>query len=315
MSGCKVISVINWKGGVGKTTIAHHLGTGFFHLSDKERQKYLGSKELPRVLLVDNDAQCNLSVSCLGADEYEDIVYNKKLGTIKDLYIPFLKEDEVDIDVKPAVLKWHVKKDASSTYPTVDLFPAHQDLIFTDMNIAVFKRASFEASLRGSSDLYKFRILDRIFEQLRDDYDFIIIDCPPNLNYITQNAIYASDYYLIPTLLDVLSTYGISTIIEKINSLNNWFLDLSPDFRPAELIGIVPNSVREYGQEPKGSQAYIMDRLQENFGDMVFQNYLTYGDGIAKASQLGQPVYSSKGNAQKQADTMLAVLCEMMERL
>ena len=66
MRNCKVISIINWKGGVGKTTLTHHLGTGFAHLSEDERLQYLGKKDLPKVLLIDNDAQCSLSVSCLG---------------------------------------------------------------------------------------------------------------------------------------------------------------------------------------------------------------------------------------------------------
>ncbi|MGS0763279.1 hypothetical protein [Syntrophomonas curvata] len=50
--------------------------------------KYLGTTELPRVLLIDNDAQCGLSVSCLGEKEYEDLIFVKKMGTISDLYLP-----------------------------------------------------------------------------------------------------------------------------------------------------------------------------------------------------------------------------------
>ncbi len=53
MGECKVISVINWKGGVGKTTLTHHLATGLIHLSEEERVKYLGSSDIPRVLMVD----------------------------------------------------------------------------------------------------------------------------------------------------------------------------------------------------------------------------------------------------------------------
>jgi len=99
VADCKVISVINWKGGVGKTTLTHHLGTGFYHLSDEERIKYLGTTELPRILLIDNDAQCSLSVSCLGEKEYEDLFFIKKMGTISDLYLPFLQMEKPNINV------------------------------------------------------------------------------------------------------------------------------------------------------------------------------------------------------------------------
>lgn len=89
-------------------------------------------------------------------------------------------------------------------------------------------------------------------------------------------------------------------------------------YKPTELIGIIANRVKEYNQEPKSSQFNVLNRLYDSFGDMVFQNYVTEGDGITNASQLGYPVYAvanSSSVARKQADAMLAVLCEMLERI
>ncbi|MDD3365466.1 MAG: hypothetical protein PHZ03_10830, partial [Syntrophomonas sp.] len=129
---------------------------------------------------------------------------------------------------------------------------------------------------------------------------------------------YASDYYVIPTLLDKLSSYGLTSLKNKVNKLNSFFAKISEGYRPTELIGIVANNVREYGQEPIGTQTYTLGRLQDAFGDLVFQNYLIYGDGITKASELGNPVYSqaaSGGTARKQADMAEAILYEMLERL
>lgn len=318
MSKCKVISVINWKGGVGKTTLTHHLGTGFFHLSDAERKKYLGTEEVPRVLLIDNDAQCSLSVSSLGEIKYEDLIFTKKMGTIADLYLPFLQDANADMKVESYILKWSVNRDATGTYPQIDLFPAHQDLIYTDMDIAVYQPAGYKANMAMDPMMYKCQVLSRILDQVRDNYDFIFIDCPPNLNYITQNALYISDYYLIPTKLDLLSIYGISSIFNKVDELNNMFTGRMANYKPVELIGIVANQVTEYKQEPKSSQGNIMKRLYDSYGDMVFQNYVTDGDGISGASQLGFPVYAvnkSNANGRKQADAMQAVLCEMLERI
>ncbi|MGI5922247.1 MAG: ParA family protein [Syntrophomonadaceae bacterium] len=311
MSRCWVISVINWKGGVGKTTLTHHLGTGLLHLDESQWFRYLGKKEPPRVLLLDCDAQCNLSISCLSADLYEELAYAKKLGTLKELFKPFLENDDANIDVNQYILKWHVRRQRDKVYPTVDLLPSHQDLVYTDMDIAVYQRASYVGSFR--TELYKLNVLARIIDRIRQNYDYIFIDCPPNLNYITQNAIYASDFYIIPTMLDKLSTYGLSALINKVDKLNQLFTQASPGYWPTQLLGIVANSVREYGREPKGSQSYIMERIQYMFGDMVFQNYLTYGEGVAKGSELGNPVYTDINC--RQSKMMLAVLYEVMERL
>jgi len=318
MRNCKVISIINWKGGVGKTTLTHHLGTGFAHLSEDERLQYLGKKDLPKVLLIDNDAQCSLSVSCLGEKEYEDLIITKKMGTIADLYVPFLEKENADINVKSYILKWAVHRGAKNVYPEVELLPAHQELIYTDMDIAVFQPAGFKASILRDPRMIKLQVLARMLKGVMEDYDFIFIDCPPNLNYITQNALYLSDYYLIPTQLDFLSSYGISYIINKVNDLNSLFAGVQADYKPVELIGIVANRVKEYNKEPKGSQSYILERLYETFGEKMFQNWITEGDGISAASAMGCPVYaleSVSANAKKQAKAMMAVLFEMLERL
>lgn len=318
MSRAKVISVINWKGGVGKTTMVHHLGTGFTHLSDEERMKYLGTTEVPRILLVDNDAQCSLSVSCLGETEYEDLIIGKKMGTIADLYIPFLENENADIDVNSYIMKWAVHCGGGGGYPQVELLPSHQELIFTDMDIAVYSPAGYKANMKLDPRVYKFQVLENMLRQVRDNYDYIFIDCPPNLNFITQNALYLSDYYLVPTKLDFLSVYGLSYIISKVKELNDMFVGQVSGYKPVELIGIVANLVKEYNKEPKGSQSNMLDRLYNSFGDMVFQNYVTEGDGISYASQLAYPVYAiptTGTTARKQGDAMLAVLSEMLERI
>ncbi|CFX11794.1 P-loop containing nucleoside triphosphate hydrolase [Syntrophomonas zehnderi OL-4] len=315
--GAKVISIINWKGGVGKTTLTHHLGTGIMHLEPEERVRYFGREDMPRVLLVDSDAQCSLSVACLDVETYERLIYREKRETLNDIYLPYLQNDRWESDVGSCILKWQVRASNRGTYPTVDLLPAHQELIFMDMNIAVYKRASMVGSLM-ESDVYKFQVLDQILLQVKDDYDFIFIDCPPSLNFLTLNAFYASDYYLIPTLLDLLAIYGLSSIVSRVEEMNGVFLRSADGYTPTKLLGVVANNVREYKQEPKESQATIQQQLFNMVGDQLFQNYVTMGDGIPSANQVGYPVYALSGTnskAKKQGQEMLAVLTEMLERM
>lgn len=60
-------------------------------------------------------------------------------------------------------------------------------------------------------------ILEKAISDIVSQYDFILIDCPPNLGLITLNGIYVSEYYIIPTIPNHLSTWGLSQIISTIN--------------------------------------------------------------------------------------------------
>lgn len=317
LNDCRTVSIVNWKGGVGKTTITHHLGTGLQVLDEGQRLEHLGQEEAPRVLFVDNDAQCNLTISCLGSDEYERLV-NKGLKTGRDLYKIFLADEDAEVRVEDYILEGAVRRSEGRYFESIDLLPAHWDLAYTDMDFAIYSRPDFKESLAGPA-VYKFRVLDRILEQVRDRYDFIFIDCPPSMHYLTQNAIYASDYYLIPTLPDWLAAYGLHSIVSKVDEMNRLFeLAGNGQYRRTELVGIVPNSVKERNQEPIQSQASIIQRLKERYGDKVFYNYLTNGDGIPRASAVAYPVYSLGGsgaNAAKQSVLLLRILCEFLDRI
>ncbi|KHF26751.1 MULTISPECIES: ParA family protein [Anoxybacillus] len=102
-----------------------------------------------------------------------------------------------------------------------------------------------------------------------DEYDFIFIDCPPNLNYITQNALYASNYYLIPAIPDRLSSYGISAIKNKVDELNERFQSSSKEYSDTKLIGIVLNFILEYGNQPKHTQTNMINTLKHTLSPDV----------------------------------------------
>ncbi len=308
-----VISVINWKGGVGKTTLTHHIATGLCHLKFKEYT--------PKILLIDLDAQCNLSISCLSDDEFEKEVYNNGRFTVKDLLGNYFVQDNPNIDFDDFIISDAVraKQDRYNVikYEGIDLVASHQDLIYTDMDIASFSRPSYQNNLLNKES-YKFKFLKNFIRNLNNthEYDFIFIDCPPNLNFITQNALYASDYYIIPTILDKLSTYGILSITNKVKELNKMFSAIDDEYTKTKLLGIIPNNVVERSGEPKYSQNNRLTTLKGTFKNKVFENYLTYGDGIASSSALGLPVYGINGeNARKQEDLMLKVVHEMLERI
>lgn len=81
----KVVSLINWKGGVGKSTLTLHLGVG------------LQKKTNRRVLIVDLDPQCNLSFLALGVDSYVNRVYKSKTKTLKNVFDSYFNDGAFDV--------------------------------------------------------------------------------------------------------------------------------------------------------------------------------------------------------------------------
>lgn len=313
----KVASIINWKGGVGKTTVTHHLATGLQHLSSDELELFGFEHAQPKVLLVDADAQCNLSISCLTPERFEQLAYHKTppIGTLKDLIEHYLKNEHPQVDVDDFILKACVRSKNEKVYEHIDLLPAHAELIHTDMDIAVYSRPHFKDHLFGS-DIYKFQMLHHILNTVKHEYDFIFIDCPPNLNYITQNALYASDYYLIPAIPDRLSSYGISAIKNKVDELNERFQSSSKEYSDTKLIGIILNFIREYGNHPKQTQENMINTLKRTLSsDMIFNSYLPYGDAITRASMLSYPVFAVENHQGKQSECVKKMTLEFLNRI
>jgi len=321
-----VISIINWKGGVGKTTLTHHIGIQMQYTAYDE-SKYPETSGFPRTLLLDLDPQCNLSVACLGEDTFEKRVWGEKkqtkvtqkISTVKDLFELYLESKLDNVDPNLYILKESIRSSKNNIYTYVDLLPSHPDLIYTDMDIAVYSKAGFRNNLM-KSEIYKFQIVHTFIKKLREKYDFILIDCPPNLNYVTQNALYESDYYLIPTILDKLSSYGILSIKNKVDELNQMFTsNIGDDYKTTELAGIVANNVREYDGAPKQTQSNVLNSLKKTFGKKVFKNYLTYGDGIARALEVGYPVFAletnSLDNVWKQSTMLKKITKELFDRI
>lgn len=158
----KIISVVNHKGGVGKTTTVINIGKAL---------KLLGY----RVLLIDMDSQGNLS-QCYGIHEPEEQVIDSLLGREP---LPLL-ELENNLYLSPS--------DIRMAYKELELVNA----------IGGEKRLSNKLSL------------------LSNDFDFIIIDCPPSLNIMTTAALVASQECLVPIQPEASAYYGVENLFNRI---------------------------------------------------------------------------------------------------
>nr|DAK99061.1 MAG TPA: ParA [Caudoviricetes sp.] len=190
----KVISIINMKGGVGKTTLSIGIAD---YLSE------IGKK----ILLIDADPQFNATQAMLDFyknedTESEDNYYtNEILRNEKTIYKLFKPQTDMM---------------QSYTIPTAD-----ELIVNLKKNLDILCGALNLVLVNKSQDYTFVRRIRNFLEdnQLRDVYDYIIIDCPPTLTIYTDSALMASDYYLIPNRIDRYSIVGIDSLQKAVKSL------------------------------------------------------------------------------------------------
>ena len=182
----QVVSVINFKGGVGKTTTAVEIGSAL--------AKHHGRK----TLLVDLDPQASATFYVMEQNSW--LKWKESKGSTYDLF----KNRDISFSMRNAIVPGVLQGKA----PVIgfDLLPSTPDLIDIDL---------------GLTDFISYNILQRYLDQVRSDYDYIICDCPPNFNPVTKNSLWASDAYIIPTVPDFLSTYGIGLLQRSVHKLVN----------------------------------------------------------------------------------------------
>lgn len=162
--------------------------------------------------------------------------------------------------------------------------------------------------------------------QLPDDaYDIILIDCPPNFNIVTKNAIVASDYILIPAKPDYLSTMGIDYLknsLDKLVKEYNEYVSIEDsdldDYEPIypQILGVVFTMVQYYGEKPISAlRPFIAQTKQLGFD--VFKDTLRENKTLfADAAQYGVPVVISKRNSGINViDGINGIVDELLDKL
>lgn len=309
-----VVSMINWKGGVGKTSLTLHLAAG------------LASRHSKRILLIDLDAQCNLSFLAVGLSAYIDHTYKDNGPTLKTVFDAYF--DRSKIKPKDVILEKQVRARAGRIFTQVGIVLSHQELTLLDMKLAREKRSGKDHREETRFEIEKLSVIKNIIDAVADDYDYVLLDCPPNVNLVTQNAFFASDYYVVPAIPDFLSTVGISQITKYMDQFNQdyrsmWaYAGLPGAYVETKFGGIIFNMVDEYGGGPKDGHRQIMNSTASQLGAAaLFENYITDGDGMSAAAQVNLPVFAfsdlprAQQNAEKQANYMGRVVDEFYKRI
>ncbi|VTR60739.1 Sporulation initiation inhibitor protein soj [Actinobacillus pleuropneumoniae] len=215
----KVVSFINMKGGVGKTTLCVGIGEYLANYLDK------------KILFIDLDPQFNTTQSLMNhfdlEDEYMENFRDNK--SVRKLFKSSTTISELPKMVSPDEVIVSFEKAEN-----IDLICGNIDLIFDD-------NQSDSARTRR---VKKF-ILDN---KLKEVYDFIFIDCPPTISFYTDAALNASDYYLVPNRIDRYSILGIKLLKQVIDRLA---FDEDLQIKPLGIVYTMVNNATNKSQRIK----------------------------------------------------------------
>ena len=237
-----IVSVVNQKGGVAKTTSVANLGAS------------LAARGL-RTLLIDLDPQANLTLGLKRV--WDDLPYA----------LP-----DVMMDPRSAPISPIIRQVGESP---LFLAPGHIDM------------ARAEASLiRQDAPAYSLRHALHAVAPM-NPFNWVLIDCPPSLGMLTQNALVASGFLIIPTEPKMYSFAGMDT-------LNRMIQGLSKDYKiDIKLLGVLLTMV---DRNTKLSRT-ISGVIRERFGDLVFDTEIFKNVKISEAELEGRPVIEIDRNA------------------
>jgi chromosome partitioning protein len=277
----KVVSIINLKGGVAKTTTTIQLA------------ECLVSQYGKKVLVIDLDPQTNATISLISEARWEAL--DNKNETLFHLF-----NDKLEKTNKFNINKALQKSVSNLNLPQLDLLSS--SIKFIDIQ----DRINGIAEKTGYST-NPMEVIKNEVTPILKNYDYILIDCPPNLGFITRNGIEISDYYLIPTIPDTLSTYGIPQIIKTINQFT------IERHLKIKCLGLVITKFDSRSESHSRGKRDLPTRFKKIFDDLgipaapIFKTVIPQANAISEAMEFsnGQNGFKSKYGKTKSGDRYL----------
>lgn len=305
----KIISVINYKGGVGKTTVTSNIAGEL-------------ARRGKRVLILDMDAQASLTFSFISPDVWDKQLKDKK--TIKNYFDNISQGNPpIGLDtlaVSPTPINTHLRNLGAKGH--IHLISSHLGLINVDLELATLLGGANLNQAKQNYIKVHGRLRKSIYDFASGNYDVVLVDCPPNFNIVTKNALIASDEILIPAKPDYLSTLGIDYLHRSVNQLFrefNEFASMDPTIQPSNPIhlGVVFTMIQLYGGSPIASQQQFITQTKR-LSIPTFDNYFRENKSIfASAPQDGIPValqYYSNGTHSAVVDEISSFVDEFEKR-
>lgn len=209
------IAFINYKGGVGKTSCVVNIAASL-------------AKQGKRVLLVDLDAQSNVSIWLMRVERWNEL-HGSGRGSVYSIFVPGEQQ------LKDTVIRDVVEdREGRKILPGLDLIPTTFDLI------------DLEHEYKPPADEPVFVRFREQLRALEPNYDYILFDCPPNVLRASQCGLFCANEVIVPANPDALSLIGFTLLTGKLQQFNN----RSNEYRnegmgpQAAINGVVFNSIK-----------------------------------------------------------------------
>ena len=273
-----IISTVNMKGGVGKTTLTVNLAT------------CLAKKHNKRVLVLDLDSQISATLSLVSPHEFAKL--RKKRRTISYLLDNVINPNPWSkLDIKDIIVPNICDIDGLELLPgDIELYDEFQ------VSEMLHQQAveSGEQNFQKVWDNFERVLIEQIIEPVVNDYDFIILDCAPGYNLLTRSGIAASNFYLLPARPEPLSLVGIQLLERRITKLKESHKNTKP--LDVKLLGIV--FILSAGGLMGRYYKQVMKRVRDDFNpEQLFQHSIPMDVNVAKAVDLFTPVSLAMPNS------------------
>jgi chromosome partitioning protein len=280
----KIVSFVNMKGGVGKTTLSVNVAYGLAMLHRKN------------VLMVDCDPQFNATSYLLEDERYFKHIEDETKGTVEQIFVP-RRDGRISTTLGKA--KAVDKRKMGLSDCAISIFNGGASRGKLDLLPSTLALVEMENLQRGRE-----RRLGKFLKEKASQYDFVIIDCPPTISLFTQAAIFASDLYIVPIKPDPLSVIGLPL-------LERWLDEFAEDngitIKP---MGLVMTMVR--GPTPTRMKEVMAD-LQTRRKKEVFSTFLSESTYVSSSVEQHVPIFQYKRTS-KVSKQITAITQEFLTR-
>lgn len=220
-----------------------------------------------KVLLIDADPQAN-ATSGLGID-----VENVEKGTYQVLeHTELAKNAIVDCDS-----------------PNLDVIPAHIDLVAIEIELVDKEQREY--------------MLKKAIEPVKDQYDYILVDCAPSLGLLTLNALTAADSVIIPIQCEYFALEGLGKLLNTVKSVQKIH---NPDLDIEGLLLTMYDSRLRLSNQ-------VVEEVQKHFNEMVFQTIIQRNVKLSEAPSYGENIISYDASS-KGAENYLSLAHELIQK-